>query len=242
MIEYSNLEELKKAFLSFDIPALPNALNINGIVFTETSTHLNENIIKSEYSATSGSQTITFIWENFHQIKIPSNVTLLESETNDVKLSLEEPITIIGLNNEKPFNAKIDTGADMCSLHANGITIDQAHVTFKINGDTYKMLCHKVVEIQNAEGIEKRPTVLFNVKMKNCDLSNVEFNLNDRSAMDCEVLIGTNLLKQTDFVIDVNESEVSVDIDNNQVYNCQERLEYYIQKHFPKLTNDEKTD
>jgi hypothetical protein len=61
------------------------------------------------------------------------------------------------------------------------------------------------VNIQNAEGTEQRPTIQVSCKVKGTLLRDIKFNLNDRSNMPDQILIGMNLLNHLD--LDINSHE-----------------------------------
>lgn len=121
-------------------------------------------------------------------------------ESTDI--SYNEPATINGINGDQPFDSKVDTGADVCSLHADNIRMNGDTVTFEINGKSYTMSVHKVQNIRQADSqAEQRPVVLLNFTIAGEYIPNVECNLNDRSGMSSPLLIGKNLLSKHDFTI-----------------------------------------
>ncbi len=124
-----------------------------------------------------------------------------------VELGFEDQITINNINNNQPIPCKIDTGADMCSLHAEDIRIVDDVVSFTINGKQYRMPLAGTQTIKQADsGHEKRPTVTFDFQLAGQIISGVECNLNDRSNMS-PMLVGKNLLSQGDFTIDTELTE-----------------------------------
>lgn len=209
---FENYEELKNKFINDEIDNLLSTIEIDFENFHYQSTSLESRSLYIIYE--NDNKILKLEWkqidndENLLGTIIPANISLTEKEQS---ISLEEDIIIVGINNEQPFKAKIDTGADLCSLHAEDINIDGNYVKFCINDKHYKMICHDKVQIQNSESVEVRPIVKFNINFADQAVNNVLFNLNDRTNMDHPVLIGTNLLKEVDFIIDVNEN-----VDNNE--------------------------
>lgn len=118
----------------------------------------------------------------------------------------------IGLDVEMEFvqygatlKAKVDTGADMCSLHAENIQINNGMVSFtsKFFGDrNFKAHLADTQIIQSADGGDnQRPVISCNVRVAGEEFADVLFNLNDRSNMDTPVLMGQNLLTKGQFLI-----------------------------------------
>lgn len=108
-------------------------------------------------------------------------------------INLKTEIEIINLNQK--FQCKIDTGASCCSFGVTDIHDNNGYVTFNLNDKTYKMNCDYQV-IQTSEGEEKRPVVLFNCKINDEVHDKIQFNLNDRTHMPDQVLIGLNLIEK----------------------------------------------
>lgn len=122
-------------------------------------------------------------------------------------ISYSEPVTIAGLNDDQPFQSKIDTGADLCSLHAENIQVNNGTVSFECGGKRYQMQMHRSQAIKQADSEpEQRPVVLLNFVIAGHTIPNVECNLNDRSGMSSPLLVGRNLLSKHDFNIQTNEN------------------------------------
>jgi hypothetical protein len=104
-------------------------------------------------------------------------------------LGLTEPITI--RNGEKEINlvARIDTGATSSSIHSE--------LAKKLNlGPVVRTKL-----VKSASGVETRPIMKANLILKDLNLEE-EFTLADRSHMTYQVLIGQNILKKGNFLID----------------------------------------
>lgn len=119
-------------------------------------------------------------------------------------------LILLGFNNNEGIMAKVDTGASFCSLHAKNIRLtpssynkDDEQVTFEYNNQEYRMPIVNKQSVQNSDGgITYRPVVKFNVSMSNKTYQDVLFNLNDRSDMTHEILLGQNLLAQSRVLVD----------------------------------------
>jgi hypothetical protein len=119
------------------------------------------------------------------------------------------------------FNARIDTGAETCSLHVESLRVEdedpddmQANLGktafFEVKnrqGETH--VCEakivSVVRIKNAVGIDRRYKVVLTFGAMGVR-KKVRVSLNDRSDMQYPVLIGRNFLRG-DFLVDVSQGQ-----------------------------------
>lgn len=110
-----------------------------------------------------------------------------------------------GVNTE----GKVDSGATTSSLHADKINVQGSKVSFSSSalGDrTYTIDLAGQQEVHSADGgANQRPVIKLDVEIDGVPLQGVEFNLNDRSNMDTPILLGQNVLKAGNFVIDVSK-------------------------------------
>ena len=110
-----------------------------------------------------------------------------------VILGLTELVTIIGNNGEeRELTARIDTGATASSIDsslAKKLELKQIE-RFKI--------------VKSASGIKRRPIVKVRIRM-NGSIIEDEFTLADRSHMTYPLLIGQNILKKGNFLVDPNK-------------------------------------
>lgn len=101
------------------------------------------------------------------------------------------------------FEAKVDTGAGQCCLHAEQIKSSGGSVSFVFEGKRFTMNQSDSVEIQTADnGGDTRPVIKIKVRCESGEFSDVEFNLNDRSDMPHKILLGQNFLQLGNFLID----------------------------------------
>lgn len=121
-----------------------------------------------------------------------------------------------------PMKGKVDTGADISSLHATEHSIENGQVTFMCpelsrNRITVPLITQQTVKSSDG-GHEYRPVIKVNVKVNGKLMNDVEFNLNDRGNMKFPVLIGKNILIKGGFKIDprldenYDDEEVTIDI------------------------------
>jgi hypothetical protein len=111
------------------------------------------------------------------------------------------------------YRARIDTGAQTSSIHAEDIEIDpqgdavDKPITFRLvdeRGESRRVETRvaRVLTVRTAEGSERRYAVPLTVRWRDTSKS-VLFTLNDRSHMHYRLLLGRNWL-HGDFVVDVD--------------------------------------
>jgi hypothetical protein len=104
---------------------------------------------------------------------------------------------------------KVDTGATTSSLHATDIKLNSDNtVTFLSDCLSENLLTIPLVGEQDVltadAGSNSRPIISLDISINGRDIPKAHFNLNDRSEMDCPILIGENIIKAGDFIIDIN--------------------------------------
>ncbi len=112
-----------------------------------------------------------------------------------VILALIEEIELFYLNEKgktKKVIARIDSGATASSIDKQLAE----NVGFK-ETDRIKL-------VKSASGIGRRPLVKINIKIKD-KIMEEEFTLADRKHMKYPILIGQNILKKGNFLIDPNK-------------------------------------
>lgn len=115
-------------------------------------------------------------------------------------------VIITSMPGSKPIKGKVDTGADVSSLHAEDYQINNGQVTFTTpelseNQITVPVIEKQAIKLSNGD-TEYRPVIELNIKINEMQLSNVMFNLNDRGAMTHPMLVGQNVLECGGFMID----------------------------------------
>jgi len=121
----------------------------------------------------------------------------------------------------KEIEGKVDTGATTSSLHATDMQINKERqsVSFKceaLSPNVITLDLQGSQEVHSADhGGDVRPVVALDISIGDIVLSGVTFNLNDRSNMDAELLVGQNILKAGNFKIDVNKDEPESENDLN---------------------------
>lgn len=115
--------------------------------------------------------------------------------------------------------AKVDTGATMSSINAQDMFFNKEtnQITFKSPAitDKHRSLTMDVadkVEISSADGgTTTRYVIKLDVEIAGVKLQSQQFNLSDREHMDYDILIGQDILKAGNFVVNVNQPEESLD-------------------------------
>jgi hypothetical protein len=122
-----------------------------------------------------------------------------------------------------PIKAKVDSGADFSSLHADEWNVDGGGTVTFMNPDispnriTLPVIEKQAIKSSNGD-VEYRPVVQLNVKVNGVPLTDVMFNLNDRGSMEYAMLVGRNILERGGFMIDpkITEDE-EIDFDNLEI-------------------------
>jgi hypothetical protein len=140
-----------------------------------------------------------------------------EPQQNQNVIGNTVTIRFASLNNASS-EGKVDTGATTSSLHATNIKIhpDGSRVSFNsepLSPNVITMNLDGSQTVHSADnGGDKRPTIRLDIEVNGVQIQGAEFNLNDRSKMDTHILVGQNVLKAGNFVIDVNKEEDPAEI------------------------------
>ncbi len=112
-------------------------------------------------------------------------------------LGLAEEVTLLGIHDQKiKVLARIDTGATSSSIDTSlAADLNLGPIT-------------KSKIIKSASGVKKRPIIKVRVKMDGLIIE-AEFSLVDRSHMTYPILIGQNILKKGNFLIDPSKEASS---------------------------------
>lgn len=116
----------------------------------------------------------------------------------------------------RPVKGKVDTGAEISSLHVDNWKVNGNKVTFLssvLSPNEISLNLHNHQAVKSVNGVEYRPVISLSIRINNRLLKDVLFNLTNRSSMDYPVLVGQNALEKGKFLIDPSMKE-SVELSN----------------------------
>lgn len=195
--------------LSIELPTIPEPEETVSIIpenakllhiFIPTVEQVEKNIpIFQLYENDGQKMIVTMTYDNGYK---PQESFILEDT-----IGTHPEVILLGLNDNQPIKAKVDTGAGSCSLNAKNIKFDDYSVSFDFNNRHYKMGLYAKHDIQTADGgSEIRPVIKLSVRINNESVPDVSVNLNDRGQLD-DFLIGMNLIEKLNVKIDPSLKE-----------------------------------
>ena len=137
-----------------------------------------------------------------------ADIDMTKSSEGDGIVGVESNVIIKRFNDGKEIVARVDTGASLCSIHAENIEYveEQKAALFTYNNVRYKCRVVRVAHVRTADGeLADRYVVHFDIVVDGNLINDVEFTLNDRADMKYDVLIGRNALKTAELVVDPGE-------------------------------------
>lgn len=112
-------------------------------------------------------------------------------------------VEILGFSDA--LEGKIDTGAAQSSLHATEIEVEGDRVTFVLNDRRYRTTAKSSQNVSSADGgSQSRPVIAVSLTIAGQTVD-VDINLNDRSGMPQQLLVGQDVIKAANLVIDISE-------------------------------------
>jgi hypothetical protein len=130
------------------------------------------------------------------------------SQTNVIGNHTEVRFPSLG---NRETTGKVDTGATTSSLHAVDVKVHGGQVSFisdVLSPNTITMDLEGAQTVHTADnGGDQRPMIRMDVEVNGVNIPGAVFNLNDRSNMESKILLGQNVLKAGNFVVDVNQGE-----------------------------------
>lgn len=241
-IKFSSMEELTRAFSSqkidftqFDSFELEDALfNVAGDQHTYSFQKCILHGKSPQLIYTSNDVNVVFIWSNKDGALIPNKVLYMGSDHATYKKPKEEneeqkngksladttEITFHAPFYGKTAQGKIDTGADMSSIHATDIKVNSetkqvSFVSDILSDQKITMNYDQKQPIASADGgIQYRAVITLDITINGKKMSGVMFNLNDRSGMNHKILIGQNILEKGKFLVDPANNKL---LNKNQV-------------------------
>jgi len=114
------------------------------------------------------------------------------------------------------LKGKVDTGAEISSLHVDGTPkiVGQVVQFFNRNASPNAIQARLVDQqaVSSADGgTEYRPVIELDIEINGKRVTKALFNLNDRSEMEYPVLIGQNVLEKTNFLVNPKQDGIKED-------------------------------
>ena len=134
-----------------------------------------------------------------------------DHEDENKVLRAVSSVLIKFMNDQKPIDARIDTGATHSSLHADDIEVIGDLVKFRFGDYQYKFPLSRHSKIKTPNNVkdewERRPVITVDLIINGHEVNDVELTLTDRSHMKYQVLIGRSTLIAGKFLVDPSEEE-----------------------------------
>ena len=129
------------------------------------------------------------------------------------RLGVETPVRFTTWN--KSIKAKVDTGADLSSIHAENISVSGGRVSFRcpqLSSNIITVPLTANAQVRNADGqTGNRPVIKTQVEIHGKVIT-AEFTLNDRGSNTYQCLVGKNILSAGGFVVDASVKESGQDM------------------------------
>lgn len=223
---FANIGQLEEAFVTRQI-ALSETLSVNGVdyrlhendhvKFKDIFTHKVGMMIYVPISESA--PILALVWKMDQRNNIlPSQVVEIQNDmvNEAVAVAGQEPdpkiigdtvdVKVTSMPQSSPIRAKVDTGATISSLHADRYKADGGSVQFvcpQLSSNVITVPLTDQQSVKSADGgTEYRPVIELNIKINDKQLTDCQFNLNDRGSMEHPMLIGQNVLEKGKFLID----------------------------------------
>lgn len=105
------------------------------------------------------------------------------------------------------YEARVDTGALVCAIHAIDIKVEDKIVHFTHNGKAYSEPLLRMKTTKNANGIADRPRIEIDYKWDGKTYTKIETSLTDRSKLKFKLLVGRNLISALKLPVHISDSE-----------------------------------
>lgn len=222
MKEYTTLTDLKNDFVNGKF-GLDNEVRVNGNVYRNTSNCTNHNLLSMVnenakgvvvYEGPQETDWIVFLWGAYKNSIIPYDVRKTsrpilqeDGDITDRIIADKVEVHFVNLPVASSITAKVDTGAEMCSLHAQDINIDRGQrvVSFfcpQLSKNKFTIPLEDQQAVKTSGQTTYRPVIKATLKIKGKLLKDILINLNDRSDMNDPMLLGQNALQAGKFLVD----------------------------------------
>ena len=181
---------------------------------------------KEEAKAVGLHQWIIFLWAvSPGQSALYPHAVRAVSPERSVHALTKEAVEYIGdvvlVKIELPSGAaaaikgKVDTGAEISSLHAENIQKAGENIRFMCPQISQNMLTLPLADSQAVNsadgGVEYRPVVELDILVNDKPVRGAMFNLNDRNGMEYPMLVGQNVLEKTKFLVNPRQDGITED-------------------------------
>ena len=116
------------------------------------------------------------------------------------------------------IKGRVDTGAEISSLHADNIKVSNGSVSFTNSDLSSHIITVPLTEKQAVKsadgGVEYRPVIELDIEINGKPIRGALFNLNDRNEMEYPCLVGQNILEKTNFLVDPKRDDPERPPDN----------------------------
>lgn len=223
MKEYSTIEELKNEFVEGGFKL--ESIRLGEAVFqpiTSTKDTFSDMISDGYKGAviyeSEDAGWLMFLWGNHNNSLVPYDVRQTTLPITEADISAIEDriipdkveVHFLNLPISGSVIAKVDTGAEMCSLHAEQVQINRGEgtVTFVCPQLAHSRITAPMTDRQaiktSGGDTTYRAVITVSLKIKGKIMKDMQVNLNDRSEMDSPMLLGQNALQAGKFLIDPN--------------------------------------
>jgi hypothetical protein len=240
MNEYANLQELRAAWISGEFQ-YPKEFNISGIHYTfrKSSPWEFEKAVRDGrnpymvYSTAKSNkeaakeqglnQWIVLLWGTSDGVSlVPYDLRTISAARGGPMYEQVETIGDVALlkialpSGVIALKGKVDTGAEISSLHVDGKPKAVGQMVQFMNRNASPNAIQAPLIDQQAVssadgGTEYRPVIELDVEINGKPVRKVMFNLNDRSSMEYPVLIGQNILEKTNFLVNPKQDGIKED-------------------------------
>jgi len=222
MKQFPTLQDLKTDFVNGNFELIEE-IQIDGNVYRpNTSTkHPFINMVSAGHKGvvvyeSDSAGWLMFLWGTHKNSLIPYDVRrttkpIVEAEDIQDRIIPDKvEVHFLNLPISGSVIGKVDTGAEMCSLHAERVQLNRGEKTVSFvspqlsrNTLTVPIVDQQAIKTSGGQ-TTYRAVIKATIKIKGKVLKDIEINLNDRSEMDDPMLVGQNALQDGNFLIDPN--------------------------------------
>lgn len=220
MKQFPTLQDLKTDFVNGDFELSDEVQIDDNIYRPSTSTkHSFVNMVSAGHKGvvvyeSDDAGWLMFLWGAHKNSLIPYDVRsttkpIVETQNIEDRIIPDRvEVHFLNLPISGSVIAKVDTGAEMCSLHAEKVQINRGEGTVSFVSPqlsrstlTVPLVDQQAIKTSGGQ-TTYRAVIKAAIKIKGKVLKDITINLNDRSEMDDPMLVGQNALQDGKFIID----------------------------------------